>query len=207
MTGWGSTRIAYEGFLRTLRRLTEKYGTLLVVDEVGTGFSRTGKLFAIEHEGVTPDMIVFAKGISNGAAAIGAVVGKASILESAFDEGMLISTFGWTPLGCAAALETLRIHRRDRTWEMSERKGNMIVERLRICIGDTVLDVRGKGMEIGVRFRDAETCARAQKSAFAKGLQVVVGSMDNMQIMPPLTIPEELLEEGLALLMSEISAL
>ena len=100
------------------------------MDEVGTGFSRTGKLFAIEHENVTPDMIVFAKGISNGAAAIGTVVGNSTIFESAFDDAMLISTFGWTPLGCATALQTLRIHERDKTWEMAEEKGKYVMERL-----------------------------------------------------------------------------
>jgi len=103
VTGWGSTLVAYPGFLTKLREITEKYGTLLIIDEVGTGFSRTGKLFGIEHENVVPDIIVFAKGISNGAAAIGTAVGRSEIFEPASADAVLISTFGWTPIACAAS--------------------------------------------------------------------------------------------------------
>jgi putrescine aminotransferase len=204
ITGWGSTLIAYSGFLTKIREITKKYGTLLIVDEVGTGFSRTGRLFGIEHENVVPDMIAFAKGISNGAAAIGTTVGRSEVFEPAFTDAVLISTFGWTPVACAAALKTLQIHQRDKTWEIAEKKGMYIMEKLKACVGDSVTGVRGKGMEIGVQFKDASTCVRIQKAAFAGGLHVVVGSQNNMQIMPPLTIPQELLEEGLEILISHI---
>ncbi|MFA5886384.1 MAG: aspartate aminotransferase family protein [Patescibacteria group bacterium] len=200
ITGWGSTLLAYPGFLTKLRELTLKYGTLLIVDEVGTGFSRTGKLFAIQHENVVPDMIALAKGISNGASAIGAVVGKSEIFEKAFSESILVSTFGWTPIACAASLKVLQIHLRDKTWEMAEKKGSYVKEKLKAHIGDILVDVGGMGLEIGARFKDAETCSRIQKACFAAGLHVVVGSKDNMQIMPPLTISQELLDEGLDIL-------
>lgn len=204
ITGWGSTLIAHSGFLTKLRELTVKYGTLLIIDEVGTGFSRTGKLFGIQHEGIVPDMIALAKGISNGAAAIGAVVGKSEIFAQAFSESILISTFGWTPLGCAASLKTLQIHLRDKTWEMAEKKGNYLKEKLSAQIGDILVDVHGMGLEIGARFKDAQTCSRVQKACFAAGLHVVVGSGDNMQIMPPLTIPQDLLDEGLDILVRNL---
>lgn len=204
ITGWGSTLIAYPGFLTKLRELTLKYGTLLIVDEVGTGFSRTGKLFGIQHENIVPDMIALAKGISNGASAIGAVVGKSEIFEKSFSESILVSTFGWTPIACAASLKVLQIHLRDKTWEMAEKKGNYIKEKLRACIGETLVDVRGMGLEIGAQFKDAETCSRIQKACFAEGLHVVVGSQDNMQIMPPLTISQELLDEGLNILIKNL---
>ena len=84
VTGWGSTLIAYPGFLTKIGELAKKYGTLLIVDEVGTGFSRTGKLFGIEHENVTPDIVVLAKGISNGASAIGTAVGRSEIFQASF---------------------------------------------------------------------------------------------------------------------------
>jgi len=206
ITGWGSTLIAYPGFLTKLRELTSKYGTLLIVDEVGTGFSRTGKLFGIQHENVTPDMIIFAKGISNGASAIGAVVGKSEIFEKAFSEAMLISTFGWTPIACAVSLKTLQINLRDKTWEMAEKKGIYIREKLKAYVGDIVVEVRGMGLEIGLQFKDAETCKRIQKACFADGLHVVVGSGDNMQIMPPLTISQELLDEGLDILIKNFKS-
>ncbi len=205
ITGWGSMLIAYPGFLTKVRELTKKYGTLLIIDEVGTGFSRTGKLFAIEHENVVPDMIVFAKGISNGAAAIGTVVGRSEIFEPAFSDAVLISTFGWTPIACAAALKTLQIHQRDKTWEMAERKGaRMMTELKKHLGGGLITDVRGKGLEIGLQFKDVETCARVQKVAFAEGLHVIIGAGDTMQIMPPLTIPENLLDEGLEILIKNL---
>ena len=197
ITGWGSTLVAYPGFLAKVRAITEKYGTLLIVDEVGTGFSRTGKLFAIEHENVVPDMLCLAKGISNGAAAIGTVVGKSAIFEPAFNDAVLISTFGWTPIACAVALKTLQIHQRDRMWEMAEQKGKYIKEKLAPFIGSAITAVSGMGLEIGVRFKDAETCEAVQQRAYANGLHVVVGGGNNMQIMPPLTISQAELDEGL----------
>ncbi len=205
ITGGGSTLVAYPGFLSKLREITEMYGTLLIVDEVGTGFSRTGKLFGIEHDGVVPDMVAFAKGISNGAAAIGTVVGKSEIFEPAFTDAVLISTFGWTPIACAAALKTLQIHQRDKTYEMAEQKGRYITEKLEARIGDAVMGVRGKGMEIGVQCKDAETAQKVQKAAFIDGLHIVVGSGNNIQIMPPLTIPQDLLDEGLGILLSHLN--
>ena len=204
ITGWGSTLIAYPGFLSKIRQLTNKYGTLLIVDEVGTGFSRTGKLFGIQHENVVPDMIALAKGISNGASAIGAVVGKSEIFEQAFAESVLVSTFGWTPIACAASLKVLQIHLRDKTWEMAEEKGKYIKEKLRAYVGNILVDVRGMGLEIGAQFRDVKTCQRIQQACFSNGLHVVVGSGDNMQIMPPLNISKELLDEGLDILIKNL---
>jgi acetylornithine/succinyldiaminopimelate/putrescine aminotransferase len=204
ITGWGSTLLAYPSFLAKLRELTSKYGTLLIVDEVGTGFSRTGKLFGIEHDNVVPDMIVFAKAISNGAAAIGTVVGRSEIFEPAFDNAVLISTFGWTPIACAASLKALQIHQRDKVWEVAEKKGAYITEKLNKLIGDKLISVRGKGMEIGLRCKGKETAAKVTKGAFDDGLHVVVGSAHNIQLMPPLTISQELLDEGLSILANHL---
>lgn len=204
VTGGGSTLIAYPGFLAKIRELTQKYGTLLIVDEVGSGFSRTGKLFGIEHESVVPDMIALAKGISNGAAAIGTVVGKSNIFEPAFTDAVLISTFGWTPVACAAALKTLQVHQRDKTWEIAEQKGAYITEKIKALAGDKVVGVRGLGMEIGIRCKDAETAEKIQKACFADGLHIVVGSHNNIQLMPPLTISQDLLDEGLNILTAHL---
>ncbi len=204
ITGWGSMLIAYPGFLKATRVLTQKYGTLLVIDEVGTGFSRTGKLFAIEHEGVVPDMIVLAKAISNGAAAIGTVVGRSEIFNPTLSYTQLISTFGWTPIACAAALKTLEIHQRDKMYENAEQKGDYTMNRLREHLGVSIVDVRGKGMEIGIQFKDAEMCRKVVDRAFGKGLHLVVGSDEVMQIMPPLTISQELLDKGLDILMGSM---
>jgi 4-aminobutyrate aminotransferase-like enzyme len=205
ITGWGLTEIAYEGFLTDVRQLTKQYGTLLIVDEVGTGFSRTGKLFGFQHESVVPDMIVLAKGISNGAAAIGTVVGNADLFRSTFPYINLISTFGWTPVACAAAVKTLEIHQREKTWKEAETKGQYIVKKLRSLVGKSVVDVRGLGMEIGVGLKDAETARKVIDTAFIKGLHVIVGSEHNLQLMPPLTIRQNLLDDGLEILIDALN--
>jgi putrescine aminotransferase len=205
ITGWGSTKVAHNGFLEKVRELTKKYGTLLIVDEVGTGFSRTGKLFGIEHEQVTPDMIVLAKAISNGVSAIGTVVGNEKLFGPIFSEAILISTFGWTPIACASALKTLKIHQRDKTWEMAEQKGAFIIKKLKEQIGDKVVEVKGLGMEIGLTFKNSEICKIVQRSSFEQGLHVIVGSENNIQIMPPLTISQDLLDEGLDILIHNIN--
>lgn len=180
VTGWGSTLLAYPGFLTKVRAITKKYDTLLIIDEVGTGFARTGKLFGFEHEHVVPDIVVFAKGISNGAAAISTAVGRSEIFEPAFTDAVLVSTFGWTPVACAAALKTLEIHKRDKTWEMAEQKGNYIMKKLKDRLGNVITGVRGQGMEIGLQFKDEETAEQVQKAAFTNGLHVVVGGKNNM---------------------------
>ncbi|MBA4319748.1 MAG: hypothetical protein C0412_15215, partial [Flavobacterium sp.] len=169
------------------------------------GFSRTGKLFAIEHENVIPDMLVLAKGISNGAAAIGTVVGNSELFKSTFPYINIISTFGWTPIACAAALKTLEIHHRDKIWEQAEMKGKHIVGKLTPLVGKSIVDLRAKGMEIGIGLKDAETARKAIDAAFEKGLHIVVGAEHNLQIMPPLTISQELLDEGLEILISVLN--
>lgn len=206
ITGQGTVLLAYPNFLTKLRELTAKYGTLLIVDEVGTGFSRTGKLFAIEHENVVPDMVVLAKAIANGAAGLSTVVGNDKVFREAFDEAWLISTFGWMPISCAAALKTLQIHQRDNTAAMAKRKGRHVIEKLTPYVGDKLTEVDGLGMEIALRFKDTETMQQVQDACFKKGLHLVIGSLNNntIQLMPPLNIPDELLDEGLGILISQI---
>jgi len=205
ITGWGSTLIAYPGFLKSLRELTEKYGTLLIIDEVGTGFSRTGKLFGIEHDGIVPDIIAFAKGISNGVSAIGTAVGRSEVFEATFPHINLISTFGWTPIACAAALKTLEIHLRDKVWEQADTKGKYIVEKLNPLVGDSIMDIRAKGMEIGISLKNGETARKAIDECFEKGLHIVVGADNNLQLMPPLTISQSELDAGLEILINVLS--
>ncbi len=200
ITGSGSAQLLYPGLLSKLRSLADRYGTLLIVDEVGTGFSRTGKLFGIEHEGVVPDMLVLAKGISNGAAALGTVVGKSAIFESAFAEAMLISTFGWTPLACAVALKTLEIHQRDRVWEIAAKHGEYLQAELAKLVGEHVSAVRGVGMEIGLELQTAERAQHVRQSALERGLYLVVGADNLIQLMPPLTTSRVQLDAGLAIL-------
>ncbi len=208
VTGWGSVVMAPSGYLKEVRQLASKYGTLLIVDEVGTGFSRTGKFFGIEREEVIPDMICLAKGISNGGAAIGAVVGKSEIIEPTTPSTNLTSTFGWTPIACAAALKTLEIHQREKTWEQSQAKGSYLITHLKSRLNGNprVVDIRGLGMEIGIEIQhDATLYNKILATAADNGLHLVGNTESLIQIMPPLTIPQGDLDEGLEILIRALS--
>lgn len=213
ITGWGSMLVAPQGYLQAVRTLTEKYGTLLVVDEVGTGFSRTGKLFAAEHEGVTPDIVTLAKGISNGAAPIGAVITKKDMVEQHIGAFKPTSTFGWTPLACAAALRTLQIHKRDKMWEQAEQKGEFAKDFLskNLIKSGQVSNLRGLGLEIAFDVSrpgkdSGELSTQIVTSALASGLHLADAG-GCIQIMPPLTIDEKTLEDGLRILANVIKSL
>lgn len=214
ITGWGSTYVAPKGFLSGIRKLTEQYGTLLVLDEVGTGFSRTGKLFGMEHEGVVPDIATFAKGISNGGAAIGAVAVKRAIIEPVQPDTHLISTFGWTPVACAAALATLKIHKRDKMWEKAEEKGKWLMSELRTKLAGNqrVGEVRGMGLEVGLVFvnnktqmkPDMDLAASVSKQGLKNGIWLNLGDSGSIQLMPPLTSTMNDLKVGVDLIVKSI---
>jgi len=208
--------VAPKGYLTAVRKLTEKYGTLLVVDEVGTGFSRTGKLFAIEHENVVPDIVTLAKGISNGAVAIGAVVTKEKLVEQYAGAFKPTSTFGWTPLTCAVAMKTLQIHQRDKVWDDAARKGQIVKDMLKKeLVGDpNMKHLRGSGLEIAFdisqdnkeREDNSELSTTIINNSFEKGLHLADAG-DCVQLMPPLTIPDDVLVEGVTTLITVIKEL
>lgn len=217
ITGWGSTYVAPSGYLSRLRTLTEQYGTLMILDEVGTGFSRCGTLFGLELEGVTPDIVTFAKASSNGAAAIGSMVTRQDIAEATCDKSILVSTFGWTPVACAAALRTLEIHQRDKVWEKAKRDGEYIVSRLEKELADhpKVGDIRGLGMEIGLdvvktkgtKEKEADGVEMIVRQAFSRDLHIVCDHQSTIQLMPPLTIERATLDEGLARLIESVKTI
>ncbi len=217
ITGWGSTYVAPKGYLKLLRRLTKKYGTLLILDEVGTGFSRCGKLYGMELERIVPDIATFAKGMSNGVAPIGAMVTTKTIADKTCDKTTLISTFGWNPPSCAAALKTLQIHQREKIWEKSKKDGMYFINLLKKELDDDsrVGDIRGIGMEVGVDFVKSKSSkepneAFAQKvitKAYKNGLHLVLGSGGNIQLMPPLTIEKSVLDKGIEIFVNSVKEL
>ncbi|MEK7597420.1 MAG: aspartate aminotransferase family protein [Patescibacteria group bacterium] len=211
ITGWGSTFIAPKGFLTEVRKLTKKYGVLLILDEVGTGFSRTGKLYGMSHENVVPDIITFAKGIGNGAT-IAATVTTQEIAEKTFSKSNPQSTFGWSPLNVAGALKTLEIHQRDKVWEKAEKDGNYIMKTLRTELKNTsyIEDINGIGMEIGVRLTNGLrnfNMVRFIEKTKSKGLHLANADSFSFQLMPPLTIERNVLDKGLEIFIKEIKSI
>jgi len=216
ITGWGSMLVAPDGYLKAVRELTTRYGTLLVVDEVGSGFSRTGKMFAIEHEGVVPDLVTLAKAISNGAVPLGAVIAKGSMVEKYASAFKPTSTNGWTPLACAAGLKTLEIHLRDQVWKAADSKGVLMIDYLSRELNNHrhFSKIRGKGMEIAFDLDNSINVGEGNSSVSTKLVNLCMNeglhladAGDCVQLMPPLTITEDELYEGLSKLVTAVKKL
>jgi 4-aminobutyrate aminotransferase len=184
-------------FLRELQRVCNQYGIMLIVDEVQSGMGRTGKLWAYDHAGVTPDIVLTAKGIASGMP-ISAFIAKESVMQ--WKPGSHGTTYGGNPVCVAAAMATLDLIEGG-LMVNAEKVGDYIFSK----IGDwprrfpIVGDVRGKGLMIGVEIvRDQRTKERAQDlrnkvvtKAFYKGLLVLDSGENSIRISPPLIIDEE----------------
>jgi len=210
ISGWGSTYTAPSGFLKEIRKITAKYNVLMIVDEVGTGFSRTGKLFAIEHEKVTPDIVVMAKAMGNGAS-IAATVTTKKIAEKTYKTTNPQSTFGWTPLNVAAADKTLEIHKRDKIWEKAEKDGDYAKNILKQELENNsfVDNIDGIGLEIGINLIPNKKINMKKLIIHArkKGLHLAFADSYGFQIMPPLNIERNVLEKGLKIIIDTVKSI
>ena len=210
--GEGGFYKAPEEFMQALRQLCNKYGILLICDEVQTGFARTGKLFATEHFDIEPDLMTVAKALAGGFPLSG-VIGKAEIMDSP-GPGGLGGTYGGSPLGCAAAHAVLDVIEEEQLCERSNRIGARMVERLQQMKerSDTAAigDVRGLGAMVAfelVKERGGHVPAPDKSKvltakAFEHGLFLLsCGIFGNtIRLLAPLTIPDAQLEEGLDIL-------
>ena len=209
VTGWGACRMAVDGFVEATRELTSNYGTLLVVDEVGTGFSRVGSLFGIDQFKVEPDIATLAKGICNGVGGLGAVLSRAELIEPTIENANYTSTFGWMPTSCAAALATLQIHRRDKVWENAAKRGEQLLNELHNKLPEGVA-VRGKGLEACIDFTSYDNADALAKQVVVKsyeaGLHLAPSGGGIIQLMPPCIIGEKELSQGVAIVGEAVAA-
>jgi taurine-pyruvate aminotransferase len=154
--GGGGIIPSPEGYLEQLRATCDRYGVLLIADEVITGFGRTGKLFGFEHAGIQPDILTFAKGLTSAYLPLGATVASERIFETFHGEiesdakFTQVSTFGGHPSSCAAGLANLGILTRERLWENSAAVGAYLFGKLRDIKSPWIGDIRGQGLLIGV---------------------------------------------------------
>ncbi|PLX50550.1 MAG: aspartate aminotransferase family protein [Desulfobacteraceae bacterium] len=181
-------------FHREMNRIAKKYGILYVVDEVQSGMGRTGKMFAMEHFGVDPDIIALAKGIASGMP-LGALTARAEIMD--WEAGSHASTFGGNPVSCMAALTTIELLE-EGLMENAAVQGKRLMDGLvklqqsHECMGD----VRGKGLMVAVEFvKDRETKEPARtwrndiiKQAFNKGLLLLGCGENSIRFCPSLTV-------------------
>jgi len=154
--GGGGIFPAPEGYLERLRAICDRYGVLLIVDEVITGFGRTGKLFGFEHAGIRPDILTFAKGLTSAYLPLAATVASEEIFETFYGDPesdakfTQVSTFGGHPTCCAAGLANLDILTRERLWENSKSTGAYLFEKLLAIKSPWIGEIRGRGLLIGL---------------------------------------------------------
>jgi 4-aminobutyrate aminotransferase/(S)-3-amino-2-methylpropionate transaminase len=204
--GRGGERIPPRGFLRKLRRRCEREGWLLIADEVYTGFGRTGRWFACEHEDVVPDLLCVAKGLASGMP-ISACMGRAEVMDAwpvSGGEALHTQTFLGHPPGCAAALASLAVLEEEGLVGGAAESGAAALEFLRgALVGEPgVTDVRGLGLMIGVECDRPETSARACSEALSRGIILLPGGDDGavLSITPPLCIERDALIAALEIL-------
>ncbi len=194
-------------YFQRLKKLADKYGILLIDDEVQAGTGRTGKWFAIEHWGVEPDILCSAKALASGLP-LGATIAKAKVMD--WVGGSHASTFGGNPLSCVAANAVIDVIRDEGLLENATRQGAYIMKRLEELKGQTEIvgDVRGKGLMIGMEIvEDKETKKPAPNKAkeimvrsWRRGIAVITCGASTIRIAPPLSITRELVDSALEII-------
>ncbi|GAA1707608.1 4-aminobutyrate--2-oxoglutarate transaminase [Nonomuraea sp. AD125B] len=216
IAGEGGFIVPARGFLPRIAEFCKDNGIVFVADEVQTGFARTGTLFACEDEGVVPDIIATAKGIAGGLP-LAAVTGRAELMD-AVHVGGLGGTYGGNPLACEAALGVLETIEEEDLVAKARRIGEIMLPRLESMKErfDVIGDVRGRGAMIAIELVEPGTkepnptaVQAVVKRCHAEGLLVLTaGTYGNvLRFLPPLVMPEHLLEEGLGILEKAIAEL
>jgi 4-aminobutyrate aminotransferase/(S)-3-amino-2-methylpropionate transaminase len=205
--GEGGFIVAPPGFLRTLKMVCEKYGILFVADEIQSGFCRTGKMFAVEHDEVAPDLMIIAKSMGAGMP-ISGVVGRAEIMDAPLP-GMLGGTYSGNPVACAAALAVLDLYEKEDYAARSREIGHAVMERfLRLQESIPFIgDVRGLGGMVAMelvkdrtsREPDAHSASDILVAAHQRRLVLIkAGIYDNViRVLVPLCVSDEQLKQGL----------
>jgi 4-aminobutyrate aminotransferase len=191
-------------FFQRLKKLADKYGILLIDDEVQAGMGRTGKWFAIEHWGVEPDIIASAKGLASGMP-LGATIARAKVMD--WQPGSHASTFGGNPLSCVASLAVINAIREENLLENATKQGAYIMKRLEELKDSCSIvgDVRGKGLMIGMEVvEDKKTRKPAPDKvneimmrSWKRGVNVITCGASTMRVAPPLVITRELVDAAL----------
>lgn len=182
--GVGGIRISEDNFLKELRQATKEAGTMLILDEIQSGYGRSGRFFAHQYAGIHPDMITMAKGIANGYPF--AAVAISNDIKPVY--GQLGTTFGGNHLGCAAAIAVLDVIENEKLVENAEKIGQYLIDNLKGLPG--VKEVRGRGLMIGIEMeREAKELRR--RLIFDQHIFTGVAGTNIIRLLPPLCITKE----------------
>ena len=195
------------GWLAKLKGVCERHGILLVADEVQSGMGRSGRMWAIEHSGVEPDVLVSAKGIASGLP-LGAFLARDELWT--WPKGAHGSTYGGSPVPCAAALATLQVLREERLLDNAAAQGGFLrqgLERLRARFPWLLEQVRGTGLMLGVELPTAELAEALTLALFRRGVLVLEAGESAVRLSPPLVVEREQCATALRLLTEAVEEL
>jgi 4-aminobutyrate aminotransferase len=195
--GEGGYVVPPKPWVQNLRRICDENGILLIADEVQSGMGRTGKMWAIEHFGVVPDIVAAGKGIASGLP-LGAMIAPSELMT--WSKGAHGSTYGGNPLSCAAALVTIDLIEKELMGNANE-IGSFLLEGLEKLQRDhpAIVDVRGRALMIGVEFSTPEIAHAVEEACFHRGVLVLGCGDKAIRMAPPLMIDRAQAETGLRL--------
>ncbi|HEY3072155.1 MAG TPA: aminotransferase class III-fold pyridoxal phosphate-dependent enzyme [Candidatus Limnocylindrales bacterium] len=197
--GEGGYVIPEDGFLLGLREIAARHGILFIADEIQSGAGRTGRMWALDHWDVKPDILLTAKGIASGMP-LAAMVARAPLMES-WGRGAHGSTYGGNPVACAAALATIELLEGGLVAN-AELRGRQALAALRPLVerfGGLVREVRGKGLMIGIDLATPELAEAVQWACFQRGLLVLEAGVSTVRMSPPLVVSESEMATALRL--------
>jgi putrescine aminotransferase len=209
--GEGGINVAPSGYLANARELCDKYGCMLVFDEIQSGMGRTGKMFACEHDGVAPDLMALGKAFGGGVMPIGACVGTAKTWEKYIENPFLhTTTFGGNPLACSAAIATINVLLEENLLERAATEGAYLLDsisKISQASKGILTGARGRGLMLGMEFANNDLGYAVAKNLFARNI-LISGTYINskcLRVEPPLVITRaqcdiflKALEEALA---------
>ncbi|WP_342329243.1 aspartate aminotransferase family protein [Pedobacter sp. FW305-3-2-15-E-R2A2] len=205
--GEAGIRIADKAYFEALRSKCTATGTLLVLDEIQCGFGRTGKLFGFEHYGITPDILLLAKGIGGGMP-IGAFISSTAIMMALATNPILghLTTFGGHPVSCAAGLATLQTILNENIVDGVEEKGELFKK---LLVHPAIKEVRGKGLMIAIEFENFEINKKIIDACIADGVisDWFLHCSNSMRVAPPLIITTEEIHEACEIILRNVIAI
>ncbi len=204
--GEGGVREAHSDFVAGVQRVCRERGALFIVDEVQTGFGRTGRWFASQHLGAEPDIVALGKSLGGGIP-MGATAWRTEFGQ--IESGLHGSTFGGAPLACAASVATMRVMERDGLPDQAAALGKQLVETLRECVSTSanpsiVREVRGRGLMVGVELRRPVT--PILRALLERGLWALPAGKNVLRLLPPLVISQDDLNRATAIVVEILRA-